>query len=399
MIRKFYDAQLAEPAAAPPPSIASMMAKDGIKSSGSTSVSTPINIQPEKKEEPVPEPAKVEPTGTTPTEPAKPEPPAQPQEPAKPTAPIEPVQPKVPTLQEVLKNHQPDAVLKELGYDDSIVALINGVKGADPKMLALLNYWKQNGDISPYAKALSTDYSKMSAEDVMKHQLREDYPGASSQQIEALFKREVIKAYSLDSDDEAEAAEGRLLLEAKADKSRAALITKQQDYLVPKPPEPKPAEPDLVAQKQAQDFELYQENVNNSPFTKSMLTNKQLVIGEGETAYKHLLADPQLILNSLFDPTVYAKSFFTKETKPDGSSHWTPDVEKQLFIHAALTDWKGLQKGLADHYISIGKNAAIAPIDNAKDTSANLPATPAQALAKNAAESMARQGSYNSGGR
>lgn len=407
MIRRFFDAAPAEPAAAPPAmSIAEMMAKSGVKSEGPDmkAVITPIGVPPnipEKGNEPTPaEPAKpVEATPATPAEPAKPEPPSQQPEPAKPEPPIAAPAPKAPTLQEVLKQHQPGAILKELGYDDSTVAFLNDMKGIDPKMVGLLQHWKtNNGDLTPYLKALTTDYSKMSAEDVMKHQLQQEYPTASPQQIEALFKREVIQAYNLNSEDEDEKAEGQLLLQAKADKFRATMVANQQNYLIPKPPEPKAAEPDQAAIQQQQQFELYQKNINESSFTKSLLGSKQLVIGEGNEAYKYNVSDPTALVNSIFDENTFANSFFTKEVKPDGSVSYIPDVEKQLFIHAALMDYKGLLKGLADHYKAIGADTAITPLENPKPAETNA-ASPAQPAPKTAAEAMARGGVYNSGGR
>ena len=70
----------------------------------------------------------------------------------------------------------------------------------------------------------------------MRHQLRREFPKASPQQLDALYKREVIKAYSLDSVDEEELEEGRALLEAKADKFRDQFTQDQQSKLLPAPP-------------------------------------------------------------------------------------------------------------------------------------------------------------------
>lgn len=241
MIRKFYDASPAEPAATP--TIAELMAKQGTKSEGADmkATITPLGMSPnipEKKDEPAQpqEPAKpVESTpSATPAEPAKPEPPKQTEsQPAAPEPPKEIPQPKAPTLQEVLKNHQPDVILKELGFDDSIVAFVKGMKGVDPKMVSFLNHWQQNnGDVTPYLKALTTDYTKMSDEDVMKHQLQQDYPKASQAQLDILFETKIVNAYKLDSDDDDEKAKGKLLLSAEADKFRDVLEAKKKRLFI-----------------------------------------------------------------------------------------------------------------------------------------------------------------------
>lgn len=396
----FFDPAVAEPTATP--SIAELMARHGVKSD-SLGVAPPVegSAAPEKKEEtakPDESPKSVEPTDKTQGEPAKSETPSQPKEqPKVETTPAASQPQKAPTLQEVLRNHQPNAVLKELGYDDSVVAFLSGIKDIDPKMVNFLNHWKNNGDLTPYFKALTTDYSKMSAENVMRHYLREEYPTASDQQIEALYKKEIVQAYNLNSPDEDEAAEGRLLLEAKAEKFRQDLANKQQQYLFPKPQEPTHTAPDPVQVQQEKDFELYQQYISDSPLIKDMVANNSLAIGSGETAYKHPLGDAKQVVDSLIDPDAYAKSFFSKETRPDGSTLWVPNMEKLLFVHAALSDFEGFKKGWADHYIKIGKEAAIAPIENAKEADKGQPSK-SEAPPKSAAEAMARQGRYNPGG-
>ena len=86
---------------------------------------------------------------------------------------------------------------------------------------------------------MSTDYGKMPAEEVMRHQLRKEYPKASDKAFEVVYQEEVVNKYKLNEDDftEAEVERGKLLLEAKADKFRDELIKEQEDYLFQKAPE------------------------------------------------------------------------------------------------------------------------------------------------------------------
>ena len=142
------------------------------------------------------------------------------------------------TWQEVLKAQQPETVFKELGYDEKVVG-ISKTLSENPKMAALFDQWINKGDLTPYLKAVTTDYSKMSSEQLMRHQLLEEYPDADEATINALYQRKVVKAYGLDSPYEDEVAEGKLLLDADAKKARETLISKQQEFLTPKPQEPK----------------------------------------------------------------------------------------------------------------------------------------------------------------
>lgn len=180
-IRKFYEADVAdasggETAVAEPVQIsaAEAMAKFGSKSS-EDSVAEPIDIN-EKKEVEKPKDeetatAKVEETKTdekpasetsqekqTPIEETKKEE----------TTPIAQAPEKVLTLEEVLKTNQPDTVLKALGFDDEKVALVQELKDIDPKLVGIIQAWK-SGQLGDYVKELATDYSKMEAEDVMRH--------------------------------------------------------------------------------------------------------------------------------------------------------------------------------------------------------------------------------------
>ncbi|MCL5460378.1 hypothetical protein M3M33_17200, partial [Loigolactobacillus coryniformis] len=75
-----------------------------------------------------------------------------------------------------------------------------------------------------------------------------------------IYKEEIINRYKLDpdtyTDDEIE--NGKLLLEAKADKYRDDFQAKQEKFLLPKPPQPKEeVKPDNTAELQRQQIEAY----------------------------------------------------------------------------------------------------------------------------------------------
>lgn len=399
-LKKFYDPAVAEPAASPTEgmSIAAMMAKHGVSNNTDQMVATPIVITPEKKEEPAAsEPPATATVAQPPTTvPATPEPPT-PTEPAAATPPAIPVEPpKVPTWQEVLKQQQPDAIFKELGVNEQVVNLVKELREADPKMLAFLSKWKAGEDLKPYLRELVTDYKSMSPEDVMRHKLQADYPGASQQQIDALYKRQVVKAYSLDSEDEDEKNEGLLLLQADSEKHRAELVSKQQDYLFPKPPEPKAPEPDLQAQESERSFQAYQSHINDSPYTKNIFANKQLVIGEGEEQFKFTV-DPAAITEMFFDDEKWASNLFQINEKPGGGKDYIPDIEKHYLVGAVMKYGKTFLDAYAQHFKTIGGKAIIAPLENATIPSGATPAgVPAEP--KTPAEAMARQGTLNPGG-
>ncbi len=275
-------------------------------------------------------------------------------------------QPKTISWQEVLKQQQPDTVLKELGFDDSKVGFIKELKELDPKMVAFLNTWKSTGDVTAYLRELTTDYSKMSAENVMRHQLRQEYPRASEKQIELLYKKEVVDSFGLDPEkySETEINEGKLLLEAKADKYRESFALKQQEYLLPKPPEAKAPEPEKVSEDALKKFEDYKATVSDNSYTKSLFQNKAFQVGDGEEKFTYPV-DPQEITDTLFKSDNWAKAMFDI-SEVNGEKVMTPKVEHQMLVGMVATYGVDFLNAYAKHFKAIGGKAVIDPLDNAK---------------------------------
>lgn len=377
MIKKFYNTDLPDTGGATT-SVAEMMAKHGVINNTDTPVATPV---PDKEVvEETPKPPEVTPAATA-TETSKSEtvletPPPTPTEAPK----AEVVQPN---WQEVLRNQQPDDVLKELGYDEKAVGFLKEFKDLDPKMQAFLNVWKSGGDIKEYLQELTTDYSKMSAEDVMRHQLRREYPKASQQQLDALYKREVVKAYSLDSVDDDEVEEGKALLEAKADKYRESFMQDQQGKLLPTPP-PKPDNSQAEAQAEAErvkQFEAFKSQVTGHSLYREVSAAKSYSVGEGDEKF-NFPVDPQDLQDVLFTDK-WQENMFDKEGKPN--------VEHQLLLATVNKYGANFIKELAKHFKSVGGQKAIEPIENASKPDGGTPAK-SDAPPASPAEAMARFG-------
>lgn len=377
--------------------IAAMMATQGTVNNGEVGVA-PISIT-EKKEEPTAqEPAAAataEPVsgdnGVSDTPSQQTVEPTVPQEPQKVVA--EPA--KQPTLQEVLKSQQPDTVLKALGLSDKEVAFLNELKGFEniDYFSRFVSEWKANGNVNGFLKELTTDYTKMSAEDVMRHQIQLDYPKATPQQIEALYKKEVVKAYSLDSDDEDEVNEGKALLEAKADKYRDTLIEKQKGYLMPAVPEKQPAQPDPQVIAQQQEFERISNEIKNDPYTRNVIQSNKIELGEGFSYPINSAEVIDLVING--DSS--GELMFNKTVDANGSETYTPKVEHQILVACVQKYGKSFLDAYAAHYKSLGGKLVTDPIENAKQPDGTS-AAPAENIPTSIAGLMAKQGRINSGG-
>jgi len=296
--------------------------------------------------------------------------------------------------QEVLKQQQPETVLKELlGVDDSKIGFINRIKDLDPKMVAFLDTWESKGDVVAYLREMTTDYSKMSSEEVMRSQLRVEYPEASEKAIEALFKRKVVESYNLDADkySDEEVEEGRLLLDAEADKYRKVLIAKQKDYVLPSPPEKQTAVPDNTENETLAKYEEYKAEVSSNPYIKDIFTNKQLSIGQGEERF-NFSVEPSKITDVLFDNEKWLATMFDNGLDAKGNKTLVPKTQHQALVAAVAVYGMDFMNEYAKHFKTIGGKSVIDPIENAKPIGQTVPTSPATKPAT-AAEAMAKFGS------
>lgn len=382
------------------PSIAALMASKGVVNSTEQMVAAPVDIT-ERKEEPK---ATQEPnTAATATEGVNVEkasetPSPTVDEPTVPTPQKEVEQQVIQSWQEVLKSQQPDTVLKELGFNDKVISLLNETKEIDPQMVNLLNHWKANGDMKEYLRELETDYSKMSSEDVMRNQIRNEYPKASEAQLNILFQKKIVDAYGLDPDkfSEEEVESGKLLLDAEADKYRDSLISKQQQFLIPKAPEPKQLEPDPQEQERVKAIEDVQKQVKESSYTRSILANKAITIGEGDEKFNFPI-EAESVLDLVLNGDTTGELTFNIE-KQNGKEVITPKTEHQVLVATVNKYGMNFINELAKHYKSIGAKTVIDPINNSKPPENGVPSSNAELPPATPAEAMARQGRYTSGG-
>jgi hypothetical protein len=296
--------------------------------------------------------------------------------------------------QDVLKNQQPDDVLKALGFDEKAISFIKELKEVDPKMVGFLNTWKEKGNVTDYLKELSTDFSTMPAEDVMRHQLRLEYPKASEAQLDILYKKEIVDKYNLNSYDEDEQNEGKLLLDAKADKYRDDLVKMQQERLLPQAPD-RSAEAQLEEQRLAEFSKHIVNEFNNDPYTKEVLSKNAITIGEGADKFSFPV-DSKAITDLVLNGDTTGELMFSK-TNRNGEEVYLPKTQHQMLVATVNKYGEKFITELAKHYKSLGSKAAIEPIENARPAESRNPSSAAPEPTS-VAGAMARYGRINSGG-
>lgn len=402
-IRKFYDAEVTdagggtETAEVTTLSPAEAMAKFGSKSDENRVVA-PVDINEKKEvEKPVEEttvakavetPIAEKPTSETSQE--KQEVPVVEQK-VEEKQPIVAEPQKVQSLEEVLKTNQPEQIFKALGFDDEKAALVSELKDIDPKMVGIIQAYK-NGTLGDYVKELSTDYSKMTAEEVMRHQLRQEYPKATPKQLEALYKAEVVERYKIDPDmySDEEVEYGKELLDVKADKYRDTLIANQEKFLLPKPPEPKAEQvADNTAELKAKEnVENYVRTLKEDPYTKNIIADKKFTLGEGKEKFSFPV-DAEELIDVLSNGEKWAETMFDDKG--------AIKTEHQLLIATVAKYGKNFLDAYALHFKGLGGKEVIEPINNAKPPE-NSTSSKSDPLPTSAAALMAKQGVRRTGG-
>lgn len=307
---------------------------------------------------------------------------------AKPVA--ETPKPEVPLVQEkpwqeVLKSQKPEAIFKELGLDDKAVKLAQRLAKADPKMAAFFDTWESKGDVKSYLEALSVDYSKMSPEDVIRQNLKSEFPDISKEDFADLYAVKVIDRYKQDPErfTEDEVRRGKIEMMADSKPVREALVKQQQERLLPPSPEaqadPRIAEFEQTQKRQTEAVDNYKKTLYEDPFIKNMVTNKQLTIGTGEEAFNYKLPEPEKVLSYLYDGAAVVPTLQT-----DGKD----DPYKSALISAFAHDPAKFIQELGTHFKALGAKAFVDPIENPSVPGAQTskpevaPATAAEAMAK-----------------
>ncbi len=278
-----------------------------------------------------------------------------------------------PDWTEVLKQKPDTEVLKALGFDD--------------KWIGFLETAKAGGDLKKYIDNITLDVSKLSAEEVMRRHLRNEYPEVSDEIFEDLYRSEIVDAYKLDPEmyQESDVKRGKNLLEAKATKYRKDLLADQQKYILSKPESKIPPEVEQyqTAQEDARkNIESYKNTLNEAPIVKQLLQTKKLTIGEGPEAFNYESKNPQGIIDVLVDGSKAA----AKLKNEDG----TPNFRKHALIGAILDDDEVFLSSYADHYKSLGRKEAIMPLEN--PSNAQPVVSKGETSFTNPAEAMAKTG-------
>ncbi len=191
-------------------------------------------------------------------------------------------------------------------------------KFKDDYIKAVVDYYEKTGDFTPYIEAKSIDYTKLTDEEIMKRDLKTQYPTLSDKAFDVLYKEQVADKYKLDSElHGADATEvGREFLKVEAEAKRKKLIEAQEAFKAPE--REVSAEESEYNARQAEVQKVlsdFREATNNHAETKAILDSKKLTIKIGDAEVNYEVADP----NSILEATLDNNKFFAQFQNPDKS--------------------------------------------------------------------------------
>jgi hypothetical protein len=260
-------------------------------------------------------------------------------------APVEtPVEAPTEAPQEVKQVEKPADVEKTYNFKDDFI------KGA-------VEFYEKTGDLTPYLQAKTVDFTKMSDEEIMRRDLREQYSELSDSAFERLYKQQVTDKFKIDADEwgEDDAGLGKELLRTEANKLRSKYLDWQKNFSAPEPE---------TSNDQEQAIELmkkFEEGVRNNSLTKSLLESKKLSIktADGEFNYEIPQAD------TLLDMTLDNDRFFGQFADDSGELNY----ERWYKTAAYSQNPELFERSLINYGKTLGRQEITKEIKNPSNTS------------------------------
>lgn len=231
--------------------------------------------------------------------------------------------------------------LKEQGFNEDAINLVKATKSGE--------------NLKPYLEAISTDVSKMTADQILRYNLQKTYPMANAEELELLYETEVKDKYKLDEDkylpETVEAKAGKAKMRMDVEALRGKIQDELSKYKLPT--FDREAETKRLQEEQSR---LAQANVDafySDDYVKGVVKDKKIVLknlGKDVPDFNFLLDDPSEVTAILTDPAAGAR-VITKDGKLDR--------EAQLRIAAFAYNPEGFCQALISHGKSLGREELI----------------------------------------
>lgn len=219
---------------------------------------------------------------------------------------------------ELIKKVDPKELYKEIGINEF--------------SLELNDYIKNGGDPADYLAAKSIDYNKVSDEDLIKDDLKKQYPHFSSTDINRLYNR---KYGTNEAMSEEEMEDKRLELKADAHTRRQQKISEQQKFKIPSPIQnentiQKDFEQEMqrISAEEKQRMDATIKWYSDHDATKNLIQSKRVTVSLGDMGSFNFNVDkPENLMKPILNSEVWQRVTSMNPGEPDVNK-LIPDVNK-----------------------------------------------------------------------
>ncbi|MDA3614714.1 hypothetical protein [Polluticaenibacter yanchengensis] len=249
------------------------------------------------------------------------------------------------------------------------VAEVLAALGLDEKISALVSKYQETGDVSPYLKAIGTDWSKAKSEDLLKEMLKAEYSeqGFTDEEIDEIYQEELAH-YKLSGDDvrPIDQKMASIKLDKRVAEYRRKLVEENEKLLIPST-EPKTSQNPVLSDEAKRKY-YDDENQKAISYFKdslgtgnkdlqSIIASKSLNVGEGSDAYSFSLDGVESKLETLHNPEKYVSVLYDEK----GNAKPKENLLAALF----LSDMNGFINNLIQHGKKLGTAAYHDELENA----------------------------------
>lgn len=239
-------------------------------------------------------------------------------------------------------------VAKELGLSDFA--------------LEMNEYLAKGGNAADYINAKGYDWNKVSDEELVKAELKNQFPDASDLQIQRVYnKKYTQREEDLDEDKE----DGLLIMKADARKLREEKIQRQNSFKIPEAIIPQVKDEAYEQWKQGQQsqaalMEQLDGYYKNHEATKTLNESKRVAVSLGEGAqFNFSVSNPEVLTR------VYTDGGETWQ-KITSTQSGEPDVRKQQLIALFAHNPEKYSQDLFNYGVQMGKKKLVEEGQNAQ---------------------------------
>lgn len=295
------------------------------------------------------------------------------------------VEVKEPDWKEIVGKQTRKDVLSLFDIDEETAELAKELKG-DDFIKKAVTYRKTHGNLTPFIDAATKDYAKFSHEQLIMDDLKQQYSALSPDKKEKLAKSDFNARFvykddpSLSLTENEEMAELMAIkLEAEGEKIRAAKVAGQKEFLDNVKLDEK-AKPEVAIEKAvaehnkriADEDAKFKTMVEADPAKAKLFTSKQLVYGKGDSSFNHTV-NPDLILEQTFNVKKFDDQFWH-----EGKFLF----ENFAKVAAYAQDVDGTEEKLINHGRSLSTKQLDEELENAKEEKDDKKEVKKKSLAK-----------------